>query len=175
MKRYTFFIAVAISISLTCSCSNNEKQNRKHSTKDVTSKQKSGQYSKAPAIQQAIYYFDDTVVLVGKLGKEKFYGPPGYGDNPTTDVKEIEPVLYLDKKIKVQNRDSSESDDADLKLDQTKKMQVILGLGADLKEADKFYGKRVAIRGQLMEWETGHHHTPVLIVAQQLSSPSINK
>ncbi|MCX5788460.1 MAG: hypothetical protein NTX64_08180 [Elusimicrobia bacterium] len=57
-----------------------------------------------------LHYGDPPVVLVGTLATEVFYGPPGYGENPTLDAKE-KPFMIDVKSVHPQATDGLRPDD----------------------------------------------------------------
>lgn len=104
------------------------------------------------------YKFEPTVVnLTGKLVKKKFYGPPGYGEDPKTDRKELASILLLSHPIKVV---AEKSDQFNETRDNIKEIQLI-----NVKRIvlSPFFQKNVKVTGKLSAAITGHHHTDVLI------------
>jgi hypothetical protein len=92
--------------------------------------------------------------LAGTVKIYTFFGPPGYGESPSTDMKEQQAILQLTKPLCT----VASKDDAD-EYDQLNVMLVRMG-NFDLRP---FAGKFVTVRGSLFHANTGHHRTPVLI------------
>lgn len=109
-------------------------------------------------------YDTETVVLKGRVRLETFYGPPNYGENPATDSREQQAILYLKLHLCTQ-----ESDDDPAEVRQRRVTLVPHG-GLSLKA---FADKEVAVKGKLFHATTGHHHTPVLISLEQ--APTIER
>ncbi len=107
---------------------------------------------------EGVYNFGQaTVSLSGQLEDKVFYGPPGYGENPSTDSKEHALILLLTKAIRVADGkgDSSggaKSNVAEVQLVNLKKIPL-----------STYFGKKVSVTGRLFPAETGHHHTDVLL------------
>jgi hypothetical protein len=103
-----------------------------------------------------LHYLGAPVTLIGTVTLRTFYGPPNYGENPSTDARETQAILLLDKPICVE-ANPSDSDDAE-----TGQLQVTVVplAGTDLR---RFEGAKVEVSGVLFHANTGHHHTAVLI------------
>jgi Domain of unknown function (DUF4431) len=104
-----------------------------------------------------VFRYEPSVSTVtGILTLERFWGPPGYGEDTTTDKIETEYILALEKPITVVADDSSgnfeESRSGILNL------EIVTGVSLD-----HFLGKRVSMTGGLFGAVTGHHHTDVLM------------
>lgn len=89
----------------------------------------------------------------GIITKERFWGPPNYGEDTLTDKKEIVPVITLDVVITIP---SGSGRNASEKL--VKKLQVVT-----TKSLDGFLNKNVILTGTLFEAQSGHHYTNYLI------------
>ncbi|GMO42193.1 MAG: hypothetical protein Ta2F_18210 [Termitinemataceae bacterium] len=100
-----------------------------------------------------LYEYSNTIILKGKIELREFYGPPNYGENPKTDKKESYYFLLLDKSLIINSKN-------------IKELQIIF---ATQKDAGNFMaGERYYIKGKLFLAITGHHHSPVLILADYL-------
>ena len=100
-----------------------------------------------------------SVTITGLTGQLASYAQPSYGDDPENDAIEKYWVIIPDNG---QSCDASlidwfdEVKTGEIKLDSA--MQLVI-IGNKIKlEA----GARYQITGTLMEWHTGHHHTPLL-------------
>ena len=115
------------------------------------------------AAQRCLTYEPTAVVLYGKLRRHRFAGPPNYESVAKGDVPEDVWVLHLSKSICV-----SASADWD-KESNVSDIQVLFMEGQ--KQYDRYrplLGRRVAVTGKLSRWQTGHHHTRVLLTVKQI-------
>jgi hypothetical protein len=87
---------------------------------------------------------------------QTFFGPPNYGESPTTDSKEDQAILLLDTPICVFTSKSGNEEGVMNQFAVT----LVSVHGRDLRP---FAGKRAIVEGVLFHANTGHHHTPVLI------------
>ncbi len=102
------------------------------------------------------YQYEPAIsTLAGKLEMENFWGPPGYGEDTLTDMKENCAILILDAPIDLLADTSSEFNQA---VDSIGIIQL-----ASAKNLNGYVGKRVTLKGKLFGAQTGHHHTPVLL------------
>jgi hypothetical protein len=106
--------------------------------------------------QPQTYRYEPAIsVLRGEVKMENFWGPPGYGEDTLTDMKEHCAMLILDKPINVLADTSSE-------FNESVNDVGIIQLASTIK-LNEYLGKRVTIKGKLFGAQTGHHHTPVLL------------
>ena len=102
-----------------------------------------------------------SATLTGKLVEENFFGPPGFGSDPTHDKKEPVLVLQLAQPI-----DVVLAPDAGSELD-IERMGVVKVSLTDPKDPGvdlhKFLGQRITVAGTLFGAHTAHHHTDVLM------------
>ena len=116
---------------------------------EVTAQQKSRWLSYEPA----------TVELKGRLTFEWKYGPPNYGENPTTDAKVKVPVLVLVTPINVRGTPGDAQNAASVR--GVRRIQLIL---SNVKTPYKeFTGKMVVVKGTLFHAFSGHHYTKVVM------------
>ncbi len=104
---------------------------------------------------QAYHYEPETSTLTGKLEMENFWGPPGYGEDTLTDMKENCAMLTLDAPIDVLADTSSE-------FNESVNDVGVIQLASTIK-LNAYIGKHVTLKGKLFGAQTGHHHTPVLL------------
>jgi hypothetical protein len=113
-----------------------------------------------------LQYEPSVVKLTGTLIRRTFPGPPGYesvrgGDRPETywllDLSG--PVCVDEDKVKP---------DFNPAHNDVRRIQLVLDSKA-YKENKGLVGKRVAATGTLFSEQTGHHHTPVLLVVSTLA------
>lgn len=112
------------------------------------------------------YYFEPSVSIIeGKLITRMCYGPPGYGENPSTDAQEHPFILQLDDPIQViaQEGDLSNSDRSEVI-----EIQVVPMNKEDTEIVKQYINKRIIIQGTLFSAHTGHHHTDVLIQVEKI-------
>ena len=108
-------------------------------------------------------YEPTSVTLQGTLESAWAYGPPNYGENPTTDKKEVFYLLKLEGPINVRGKPN---DSLNPRTNENiSEIQVIPG-DLNLK---RFENKKVSVMGALFASITGHHHTKVLITATYVS------
>ena len=101
------------------------------------------------------------VVMRGILQVGEFFGPPGYGEDPSADV--LERVYYLQLA-------------GDVFMDITAEHpSCAVGYFIQLVDSDfnkmplkDKVGKKLKVTGMLFEGETGHHRTPVLLNLQKV-------
>lgn len=116
-----------------------------------------------PAEEAAYHYEPEKVTLSGTLIEKMFYGPPGYGEDPEHDAKEQAYIIQLERPISVL---PAEGDAMNERHDNVSEVQVINMTRIPLESMLK---KKVMAKGTLFSAETGHHHTDVLISAEQIS------
>jgi len=104
------------------------------------------------------------VTLTGELRLETFYGPPNYGENPTTDSRETQAILHLAKPICVNENPANEYEA------EVNQSRITLVPAANL-ELKRYLGMQVTLIGSLFHAHTGHHHTPVLMQVKRIVKP----
>jgi hypothetical protein len=114
-----------------------------------------------------VYFFEPCIsVITGKLKVEMYYGPPNYGETPSTDSKEYSYVFYPDKAIDVIQRDSSNSSNySDKTTRNVKKFQLAPTGNITLHP---YVNKKLKITGEFFGAITGHHHTDVLMSVEKV-------
>lgn len=111
-------------------------------------------------------YAPSMVTLEGIIERGRFYGPPGYGENPRKDRIEVVYFVKLAKPINVRGNpmsDINSETERDLKKVQLSK---VLEIWQTLKG---MVGRRVVIKGHLFHALTGHDHTRVVIDVSDIS------
>ena len=100
--------------------------------------------------------------VVGTVHRVLFYGPPNFGENPKTDKRSAYPVLKLDSAKLMCADDDGFSD----KPVMSHEMQMIF---YKTPEFDKiWYGKHVAVYGNMFAADNGMHHTPVMLSVKSI-------
>lgn len=112
--------------------------------------------SQARAMPPCLHYGGDPVALTGQVIRKTFYGPPNYGDNPKTDLRETQAILVLSKPICI-DAGSGINEEAERV---QRKVTLLPSAGFD---PSKYLGKVVTVEGTLFHSHTGHHHTAVLM------------
>jgi len=96
----------------------------------------------------------DVVELQGTVYPEKYFGPPGYGENPQTDQQEVAYILQLNPpRVFV-----TATADA-LRVHEIQLINYDRGV----------VGKPITIKGQLDQAISGHHRRTVILVVQSES------
>ena len=114
----------------------------------------------------ALRYEPSVVELTGTVALEEHFGPPGFGEDPQSDAREVIAVLILDMPVSV------EGDPPNVGFNQTSYANVHriqLVRGHTDPPFSPYAGKHVAVSGTLYEGFTGHHHTDVLISVQSIT------
>ncbi|MGD8869418.1 MAG: DUF4431 domain-containing protein [Gemmatimonadales bacterium] len=118
-------------------------------------------------ISSALEVSPDTLTLQGILLLGDFYGPPNYGEEPTTDRLERQYYLQLPAPILTQVPDATLPGDAEANRASAYFLQVVIE-DSDRLDPRAHVGEKVQVTGPLMEWWSGHHRTPLLLVVQNL-------
>jgi hypothetical protein len=106
--------------------------------------------------QLCLPYEPETVVLTGTVQRALAYGPPGYGETPRQDTKEIFYSLQLAAPICILG-----GDDFDQPAEPSIRQLQIAFINMPFDRT--LPGHRVRITGTLFHATTGHQHTKVLI------------
>ena len=113
--------------------------------------------------EEWLKYEPTTVNLVGVIISEKFYGPPGFGEDKKVDILETAYLLRLSSGINVA------ADDQDQINNQTYKCEAIVQVVVPEGFSAQLVGKKVKVTGTLFESHTGHHWTNVLVSAATIT------
>jgi hypothetical protein len=109
-------------------------------------------------------YEPAVVELKGKLVVKTYFGPPNYGENPRTDSKEKEWVVYLNKPINVRKKTGPDAEYENTSIEDVGELQLVLSI-----PHKEWIGKKVIVKGTLFRAISGHHHTEVLMHVQSIS------
>lgn len=112
--------------------------------------------------EASLGYWPAVVELKGKIGVRTFFGPPNFGENPKTDSKERSRILYLDKPINVRAKDETDPVSGP-SVNNVRELQLIFD-----GSLENLIGKKVIVKGTLLQAHTGHHHTDVLLDVQSI-------
>lgn len=115
----------------------------------------------ANADDPCLPYEPESVVLTGTAQRAFAYGPPGFGETPSKDAKEIFYSLQLAKPICV-----LAGDDQDEPGEPAVRQLQIAFINMPLDRS--LLGQHVRVTGTLSHATTGHHHMAVLIRASAI-------
>lgn len=110
----------------------------------------------SPPDARCFPYEPDTVRVSGILARYLYYGPPGFGEDPTHDAKEV--GFYLDLTAPVCTTGSGDNEPRA----GVRRVQLVLD-SAGYARLRPLLLQRVTLRGTLFAAFTGHHHAPVLL------------
>jgi hypothetical protein len=103
----------------------------------------------------------DEVRLSGSLTHKAFAGPPNYVDSRHGDARESVPVLSLSAPLCVRREEvPGERRVRPARLKAVQVLDVHEQLAGD---ARRHCARRCSLTGRLVEAESGHHHTPVVL------------
>jgi hypothetical protein len=107
-----------------------------------------------------VNYGPSVVKVTGSIFTKEYFGPPNYGENPSTDSRERFYFIALDRPLCVAGDRKG-----DQKAENTvKTMEMVYYPGTFQKI---WLGKHVSVTGTLFHAITAHHHSPVLITANE--------
>ncbi len=105
-----------------------------------------------------------SVTLTGVLARETFPGPPNFDSIADGDAAETYFMLRLDQPICL-----SEIPDTSVPMIQL----VFLGNAtSSYEDLQASIGQHLNCRGTLFAWQTGHHHTPILLTVSSCATAS---
>jgi hypothetical protein len=100
---------------------------------------------------------DLNLVTYGNIVLKQFYGPPNYGETPAIDSIETFYVLILHGPMTIKHG----SETVTVEEIQLTSNNNIKNINAN----QKYY-----ITGRASFWQTGHHHTPIIISVDRISA-----
>jgi hypothetical protein len=121
----------------------------------------------ASARGQKCLEYGPIVTLTGTLRSQVFPGPPNFESINRGDLKETALLLALTKPACVNGNDPANQKIAESGI---RRMQLVVRSNAHWKIVRRLMGKRAVVTGTLFQWETGHHHTKVLIDVSNIRS-----
>jgi hypothetical protein len=122
--------------------------------------------SAQPQATGCLSYEPAVVQLTGTVIRETFPGPPNYESVRNGERPETYWILHLEHPICV-DADKTDSGYNSAQID-IQRVQLVLAGGAAYKKYKKLLSKKVIATGTLFGSHTGHHHTTVLLTAQNL-------
>jgi hypothetical protein len=114
----------------------------------------------------SLRYEPAVVELSGTVVLEEHFGPPGFGEDPKTDLVELTAVLVLDAPISVVGDTPGEGFNQTSYPD-VRRLQLVRGYSDP--PFSPYAGKHVVVLGALYEGFTGHHHTDVLVRVERIA------
>jgi hypothetical protein len=110
------------------------------------------------------FYNDDYIdfFIYGNVVLKQFYGPPNYGETPEEDRIEYHYVLELYDPITFTKGWKRE-----VKV-RVEKIQLIFNSDEMINRIDLNWGGHV-VEGKLYFPETGHHHTPLIMIVDRIN------
>lgn len=162
--KLNFPILLVFMMSLSaCFLHGSAQKKQEAQTKEVAQNKQQArvkQEEQASEKKEWVDYWPAVVELKGKLVIKTFFGPPNFGENPETDVKERSWILSFEKPIYV--RAKTETDPIlGPSVEDIRELQLVLP-----KPHRELIGKKVIVKGTLFHAHTGHHHTDVLMDVQ---------
>lgn len=114
-------------------------------------------------------YGDPSVSLSGTVFTRIYFGPPGYGETPTSDAREYAILILLDAPVCAKASANPGLDnnayEGNIVLVQLAAVHVTL---ERLRDA---LGQRATVRGSLYHALTAHHRTPVVMDVYSVAIP----
>lgn len=130
--------------------------------KDILGQQFAGYSSNLPE-----YSFEPNVSIIeGTLITRLHYGPPNFGEDPDNDEEEYPFILLLDDPINVI---AKETDTFNSSISNISEIQLVLKGNPDVDMAKQYKNRHIKVQGTLFSAFTGHHHTKVLMVVDEVS------
>jgi hypothetical protein len=106
--------------------------------------------------------------LTGTLLKKTFPGPPSYESIANGDKPETYWLLVLSHAVCV---NADKKDSFNVAYRDVHRIQLVFLDGTMYKTHRVLLGKRAVVEGNLIGANSGHHHTPVLLIVSALSKP----
>ena len=116
-------------------------------------------------------YYPSLVTLNGTPVKKWAYGPPGFGENPKTDMIEHYLVLKLNRPVNVQADTSDTTGLDDVTETDVKEIELRGGDSTSWAALISLIGKEVSVKGWLFHGATGNDHTNILMNFREIVSP----
>lgn len=145
--RYSLFLLIIILFS-QCNSSKNESQELIDFVEE----------------KPDYFYEPEKSTITGVIDTLTSFGPPGYGEDPENDSRELNYYLNLLQNINVTPKDSS-SDSFNV----PHKGVSAIQLSSPKIDLKNFVGHTVHLHGTLFGAHTGHHHRDVLMAVEQIT------
>ncbi|MFZ1873882.1 MAG: DUF4431 domain-containing protein [Chania sp.] len=111
-------------------------------------------YTSAVSAAESCLNYGKPISLSGIVEIRVFFGSPNYGEDPATDGRDIQGLLFLDKPICTVGEDYNEAE--------KDQIEVTLIPNGSLNLSD-FAGQHVTVSGSLSHADNGHHNTALLL------------
>lgn len=111
-------------------------------------------YTGAVSAAERCLNYGKPVSLSGIVEIRVFFGPPNFGEDPETDSRNIQGILFLDKPICTVEEEFNDAE--------KEQIEVTLIPTGSLDLAD-FAGRHVTVNGSLSHAHSGHHNTALLL------------
>ncbi len=122
------------------------------------------------AINTIEYLFEPNIsILEGTVITRLHDVPPNFGEDPDNDEEEYPFILLLDNPINIV---AKETDTINSSISNISEIQLVLKGNPDVDMAKQYKNKQIKVQGTLFSAFTGHHHTKVLMVVDDLSDLS---
>lgn len=121
-------------------------------------------YTGAVSAAENCLSYDKPISLSGILEIRVFFGSPNFGEDPETDSRDIQGILFLDKPICTVGEEFNEAE--------KEQIEVTLIPTGSLNLAD-FAGQHVTVSGSLSHAHTGHHNTALLLALSGAPKPDV--
>lgn len=105
--------------------------------------------------------YGEKVKLSGYVEIRTFYGPPNFGENPKTDSRLVQNILFLDEPI-------CSKDDKDHQ-DEKNEIEVTLRTDGSSDFLDALAGKHATVIGKLEHSEVGNDNTNLILSSVKMS------
>lgn len=102
--------------------------------------------------------------MSGEVVFRKFFGPPGYGEDPEEDKLETAIILILSAPINIEGNPN----DALNSKTQKNVEELQLVISSEKMEGQILSGEIVTVKGYLFTGHTGHHKTKVLMIVKEI-------
>ena len=114
----------------------------------------------ASAKAQKCLGYGPIVTLAGTLRSQVFPGPPNYESIKRGDLKETAIILAFAKPACIIGNDPANNEISETGI---RGMQLVILKAVHWKTIRRLMGRRAIVTGTLFYWQSGHHHTKVLI------------
>lgn len=101
--------------------------------------------------------------ICGVLSEKSYWGPPNFGENPSSDSKWSAWILNLDGPVEIKNSDILKTDQVTLT-----EIQIEPVTSAQRKALRNFDKKRVEVSGQFWSAATPGDVTPVILMLEKI-------
>lgn len=127
-------------------------------------------YGSAAFAAEPCFNYAQEVKLSGYVEVRTFFGPPNYGENPKTDSRQVQNMLFLDEPIcATAAPDASRYDE-----DEKNQIEVTLRTESSSRALTSLAGKLVTVTGKLEHAISGYDNTHLILSSAELAGGSGN-